>query len=135
MCNLTYLQKLARSHVESVPIALIFCFQVMWTCRQRIYRITHFQQNIPEGRFCQISGYIMSAFVAISMLQHSHFPMSKDYGGIDHVNRRRRRENGRALLSTQKFIGGKSTKIHRRLHKPSACRLLSSIVELGLVMS
>ena len=51
------------------------------------------------------------------------------------MNRRRRRENGRSLLSTQKFIGGKSTKIHRPLHKPYACRLLSSIVELDLVTS
>ena len=38
-------------------------------------------------------------FVEISLLQCSHLPVSKDCGGIEHVDRRLRRESGRLLSS------------------------------------
>ena len=56
--------------------------------------------------------YLMQTFVAISLLQRSHLPLSKDCGEIQHVDRRQRRESDRSLLSTPpEFI---REKIHQK---------------------
>ena len=38
---------------------------------------------------------LIETFVEISLLQRGHLPVSKDCGGIEHVDRRQRREGGR----------------------------------------
>ena len=55
-------------------------------------------------------------FVEISLLQCSHLPVSNDCGGVEHVDRRLRRESGRLL----KFAPGKFTKNHRPVRLLSA---------------